>query len=178
MTASPTNNTITGLSTSYNKGATVTFTMNGAGADNPSEEGNERYVPVKYKISNSEFKFEDNQNPKLAKSFTISTAGTYTLTVTFQKQVYDAESGKWKNVDGVTDTKTATVKINATTTSTGTLSKTGTASKTTTTTTSTTSKAKNAKTGDETPVGAVVTVFVLAGAAVVVLIARKRKSQK
>ena len=178
VTASPTNNTITGLSTSYNKGATVTFTMNGAGADNPSEEGNERYVPVKYKISNSEFKFEDNQNPKLAKSFTISTAGTYTLTVTFQKQVYDAESGKWKNVDGVTDTKTATVKINATTTSTGTLSKTGTASKTTTTTTSTTSKAKNAKTGDETPVGAVVTVFVLAGAAVVVLIARKRKSQK
>ena len=152
--------------------------MNGAGADNPSEEGNERYVPVKYKIGNSEFKFEDNQNPKLAKSFTISTAGTYTLTVTFQKQVYDAESGKWKNVDGVTDTKTATVKINATTTSTGTLSKTGTASKTTTTTTSTTSKAKNAKTGDETPVGAVVTVFVLAGAAVVVLIARKRKSQK
>ena len=100
------------------------------------------------------------------------------MTVTFQKQVYDAESGKWKNVDGVTDTKTATVKINATTTSTGTLSKTGTASKTTTTTTSTTSKAKNAKTGDETPVGAVVTVFVLAGAAVVVLIARKRKSQK
>ena len=178
VTASPTNNTITGLSTSYNKGATVTFTMNGAGADNPSEEGNERYVPVKYKIGNSEFKFEDNQNPKLAKSFTISTAGTYTLTVTFQKQVYDAESGKWKNVDGVTDTKTATVKINATTTSTGTLSKTGTASKTTTTTTSTTSKAKNAKTGDETPVGAVVTVFVLAGAAVVVLIARKRKSQK
>ena len=176
--ASPTQNTITGLSASYNKGATVTFTMNGAGADNPSEEGNERYVPVKYKIGNSEFKFEDNQNPKLAKSFTISTAGTYTLTVTFQKQVYDAESGKWKNVDGVTDTKTATVKINATTTSTGTLSKTGTASKTTTTTTSTTSKAKNAKTGDETPVGAVVTVFVLAGAAVVVLIARKRKSQK
>ena len=176
--ASPTQNTITGLNASYNKGATVTFTMNGAGADNPSEEGNERYVPVKYKIGNSEFKFEDNQNPKLAKSFTISTAGTYTLTVTFQKQVYDAESGKWKNVDGVTDTKTATVKINATTTSTGTLSKTGTASKTTTTTTSTTSKAKNAKTGDETPVGAVVTVFVLAGAAVVVLIARKRKSQK
>ena len=178
VTASPTNNTITGLNASYNKGATVTFTMNGAGADNPSEEGNERYVPVKYKIGNSEFKFEDNQNPKLAKSFTISTAGTYTLTVTFQKQVYDAESGKWKNVDGVTDTKTATVKINATTTSTGTLSKTGTASKTTTTTTSTTSKAKNAKTSDETPVGAVVTVFVLAGAAVVVLIARKRKSQK
>lgn len=178
VTASPTNNTITGLSASYNKGATVTFTMNGAGADNPSEEGNERYVPVKYKIGNSEFKFEDNQNPKLAKSFTISTAGTYTLTVTFQKQVYDAGSSAWKNVDGVTDTKTATVKINATTTSTGTLSKTGTASKTTTTTTSTTSKAKNAKTGDETPVGAVVTVFVLAGAAVVVLIARKRKSQK
>ncbi len=178
VTASTTQNTITGLNASYNKGATVTFTMNGAGADNPSEEGNERYVPVKYKIGNSEFKFEDNQNPKLAKSFTISTAGTYTLTVTFQKQVYDAESGKWKNVDGVTDTKTATVKINATTTSTGTLSKTGTASKTTTTTTSTTSKAKNAKTGDETPVGAVVTVFVLAGAAVVVLIARKRKSQK
>ena len=176
--ASPTQNTITGLSASYNKGATVTFTMNGAGADNPSEEGNERYVPVKYKIGNSEFKFEDNQNPKLAKSFTISTAGTYTLTVTFQKQVYDAGSSAWKNVDGVTDTKTATVKINATTTSTGTLSKTGTASKTTTTTTSTTSKAKNAKTGDETPVGAVVTVFVLAGAAVVVLIARKRKSQK
>ena len=178
VTASTTQNTITGLNASYNKGATVTFTMNGAGADNPSEEGNERYVPVKYKIGNSEFKFEDNQNPKLAKSFTISTAGTYTLTVTFQKQVYDAESGKWKNVDGVTDTKTATVKINATTTSTGTLSKTGTASKTTTTTTSTTSKAKNAKTGDETPVGAVVTVFVLAGASVVVLIARKRKSQK
>lgn len=170
--------TVTGSTLTYNKGATVTFTMNGAGADNPSEEGNERYVPVKYKIGNREFKFEDNQNPKLAKSFPISTAGTYTLTVTFQKQVYDAESGKWKNVDGVTDTKTATVKINATTTSTGTLSKTGTASKTTTTTTSTTSKAKNAKTGDETPVGAVVTVFVLAGAAVVVLIARKRKSQK
>ena len=176
VTASPTNNTITGLSTSYNKGATVTFTMNGAGADNPSEEGNERYVPVKYKIGSSEVKFEDNQSPKLTKSFPISTAGNYSLTVTFQKQVYDAETGKWKNVDGVTDTKTVTIKVNATATATPT--PTAKPTTTTTTTTSTTSKAKNAKTGDETPVGAVVTVFVLAGAAVVALVAKKRKSQK
>lgn len=179
-TASAANNTITGLSSSYSKGATVTFTMNGAGANNAKEEGNERYVPVKYKISSSEFKFEDNQNPTLAKSFRISTAGTYTLTVTFQKQVYDAESGEWKNVDGETDTKTATVKINSSTTS-GTINRTTTTGKTASSTSSsssssTSSKSKNAKTGDETPVGAVVTVFVLAGAAIVALVARKRKS--
>ena len=179
-TASAANNTITGLSSSYSKGATVTFTMNGAGANNAKEEGNERYVPVKYKISSSEFKFEDNQNPTLAKSFRISTAGTYTLTVTFQKQVYDAESGEWKNVDGETDTKTATVKINSSTTS-GTINRTTTTGKTASSTSSsssssTSSKSKNAKTGDETPVGAVVTVFVLAGVAIVALVARKRKS--
>ena len=175
VTASTTNNTITGLSASYNKGATVTFTMNGA--DNPSEEGNERYVPVKYKIGSSEVKFEDNQSPKLTKSFTISTAGSYSLIATFQKQVYDAETGKWKNVDGVTDTKTVTIKVNATATTTPTTTAKPTTTPTTTTA-STTSKAKNAKTGDETPVGAVVTVFVLAGAAVVALVAKKRKSQK
>ena len=178
-TASSANNTITGLASSYNKGATVTFTMNGAGASNSAEEGNERYVPVKYKISSSEFAINDNK-PTVAKSFRISTAGTYTLTATFQKQVYDAESGEWKNVDGEIDTKTATVKINSSTTS-GTISRTTTTGKTASSTSSsssssTSSKSKNAKTGDETPVGAVVTVFGLAGVAIVALVARKRKS--
>lgn len=182
VTASASGNTITGLRSSYSKGATVTFTMNGAGADNPKEEGNERYVPIRYKISSSEFKFEDNQNPKLSKSFRISTAGTYTLTATFQKQVYDANEGEWKNVDGETDTKTATVKIGSTSPTSGTLKKTtGKTSSSTSgnsTKDSSSSKSKNAKTGDETPIGAAAAVFVVAGAAAAALLVRRRKSQK
>ena len=172
-------NTITGIQSSYSKGATVTFTMNGAGANNPAEEGNERYVPVKYQVSTTSGEIKDNKT-SVTKSLRFPTAGTYTLNITFQKQVYDAESGEWKNVDGETDTKTATVKINSSTTS-GTINRTTTTGKTASSTSSsssssTSSKSKNAKTGDETPVGAVVTVFVLAGVAIVALVARKRKS--
>lgn len=182
VTASASGNTITGLRSSYSKGATVTFTMNGAGADNPKEEGNERYVPVRYKISSTEVKFENNQEPRLSKSFRIPAAGTYTLTATFQKQVYDANEGEWKNVDGETDTKTATVKISSTSSTSGTLKKTtGKTSSSTSgnsTKDSSSSKSKNAKTGDETPIGAAAAVFVVAGAAAAALLVRRRKSQK
>ncbi len=179
VTASATGNTITGISSSYGKSATITFSMNGAGANNPNEEGNERYVPIKYKVGSSEYTVSDNK-PTVTKAIRISTAGTYTLTVTFQKQVYDASTDSWKNVDGSTDTKTATIKVTSTTSSTvRRTTPTTSASRTSSTTTDKDNKrSSNANTGDETPVGALAAVFVLAGAAVVVLAARKRRTEK
>ncbi len=176
-TAAATGNAITGINSSYSKGATITFTMNGAGANNPKEEGNERYVPVKYKVGSTENAITEN-TPSVTKAIRISTAGTYTLTVTFQKQVYDASTDSWKNVDGSTDTKTATIKVNSTSSVTGRTTGTTTGKPSISSTDSTTKKSSNAKTGDETPVGAMVTIFVLAGAAVVVLAVRKKKSKK
>lgn len=167
-TAAASGNTITGVKSSYTKGSTVTFTA--TGATNPKEDGNERYIPVKYKISNSEFEIKDGKT-SVQKAFKISSTGTFTLYVYFQKQVYNAETKEWENDGSAQDMKSVSFKVAA-------AAATPTKKPTATTApkkTSTTSKSKNAKTGDETPIGAYAAMLLLAGGAIAFTVVRKRK---
>lgn len=175
------NNTITGLSTSYKKGTTISFTAKGATTG--ENDGDERYVPRTFAIktpsgSTSTLSSNKDNEVSVKRSFSVSTVGTYTLTVTFQKQKYDAKNGEWKDASG-TDTKTKSFKVtsvSSTTTTKKTVKATSTPKATTKTTTSK-KASKNAKTGDETPVGALAGTVVLAGAAAVLLFLRKKKRQ-
>lgn len=174
-TAEGKNSTITGLSSAYAKGATITFTATGAGSTNPEKEGNERYIPIKYSVSNNSYEMSEG-TPSIKKSIRISTSGTYTLKVTFQKEVYSADRNAWVRDDDTYEAS-ASLKINASGTST-TPRTTTKAATTTPKTNSSKTKSTGAKTGDETPIGALAGVAVLAGAAVVVLLAAKKKKSK
>lgn len=171
-TAAASGNTITGVKSSYTKGSTVSFKA--TGATTSAEEGNERYIPVKYKISTSEFDIKDGET-SVDKAFKISSTGTFTLYVYFQKQTYNSETEKWENAGSSQDVKSVSFKVTSTTASTTKKTTTTTTTTPKKTSTSTTSKAKNAKTGDETPVGAYAAALLLAGGAIAFTVVRKRK---
>ena len=104
--ADPQNNKITGISSDgYTTQSKITFTAVGAGMENESPgSGDVRYVPYKWKVINTN---TWDAAPYTA-TFGITKAGTYTLTVVFNRQEFD---GKQWNETGEQDTKQAVFSI-------------------------------------------------------------------
>ncbi|MDD7219855.1 MAG: LPXTG cell wall anchor domain-containing protein [Clostridia bacterium] len=104
--ADPQNNKITGInSEGYTTQSKITFTAVGAGMENESPgAGDVRYVPYKWKVINTN---TWDEAPYTA-TFGITKAGTYTLTVVFNRQEFDGK--KW-NETGEQDTKQAVFSI-------------------------------------------------------------------
>lgn len=173
-TASADDNKITGIKSSYAKNATVTFNAIGAGSANEEIHGNERYIPVEYQVGSSDaVKLKTNKTTATG-SYKVKSAGKYTMKVTFQKQVYDADAGdggEWKDVADEIDVKSTSFKVTS-------KSPGGTPTRRTAKPTKTSStRAKNARTADETPIGTMAAVCLLAGTAAVVMTVRRRKNR-
>lgn len=172
-TASADDNKITGIKSTYAKNATVTFNAIGAGSANEEVHGNERYIPVEYQVGSKSVEITDGE-AAVSRSFKVASAGTYKVQVTFQKQVYDADAGdggEWKDVADEIDVKSTSFKV--TSKSPGRTPTRRTAKPTKTSST----RAKNARTADETPIGTMAAVCLLAGTAAVVMTVRRRKNR-
>lgn len=105
--ADPADNKITGISSEgYTTQSKITFTAVGAGMDNESPgKGDVRYVPYNWKVINT----NSWSSAPYTAAFGITKAGTYTLTVVFDRQMYNGK--EWENT-GEQDTKQ--VKFNIT----------------------------------------------------------------
>ncbi len=82
--------------TNYKLKTAISFTASGSGMANAKPlDGDVRFVPSSWKVQNTPGEFKDNYSG----AFSVSIAGNYTLTVNFQKQVY--QGGEWKNTDTI-----------------------------------------------------------------------------
>lgn len=152
----PANNGISGLTNggNYNLNTALTFTAYGAGMGNTSPiNGDVRYVPASWMVESTPGAFRDN----FSGSFSITQSGRYTLTVTYQKQVYD---NGWQ-VTEIADSKAITITVGDVISA------------------NTTNNANaikiNPKTGDSTPIAAMVALLVVALVVIVAVIVYKRK---
>ena len=104
--ADPADNKITGISSDgYTTQSKITFTAVGAGMDNESPgKGDVRYVPYNWKVINT----NSWSSAPYTAAFGITKAGTYTLTVTFDRQKYNGS--EWENT-GEQDTKQVNFSI-------------------------------------------------------------------
>lgn len=151
------NNKITGLSSTYSTGTNITFKAEGDQMSNSKPiTGDVRYKPVSWNCGNGSGTFDGDSN---SKTIQFTTAGDYTLKVTFERQVY--KDGKWVK-KGDSDTKTVSLKITGKTV-TGTNGKVA------------------AATGDNSPIMILAIVLILSAvvfAGMMVLNAKRRKSRK
>lgn len=88
------NNTIEGLTNggNYATGANITFKAVGDRMDNKAPiEGDVRYLPVSWTCGTG--KGDLNETNAYARTLQFTTAGTYTLNVTYERQLY--KDGKW-----------------------------------------------------------------------------------
>ena len=88
------NNKIEGLTTggNYATGANITFKAVGDRMDNKAPiEGDVRYLPVSWTCGTG--KGDLNETNAYARTLQFTTAGTYTLNVTYERQLY--KDGKW-----------------------------------------------------------------------------------
>lgn len=149
----PERNAIQNLSqgANYDLNTRLTFTAVGSGMANGDPiNGDVRYVPSTWSIQNTAGSWLDN----FSGAFSISQSGTYTLNVTFQKQVYN---GGWKNTD-IADSKSVTFTV-------GGASVNG----------SNNAVRINPQTGDSTPILPFVIILVVAAAAIIVVLVYRRK---
>ena len=104
--ADPADNKITGISSEgYTTQSKITFTAVGAGMDNESPgKGDVRYVPYNWKVINT----NSLSSAPYTAAFGITKAGTYTLTVVFDRQMYNGK--EWENT-GEQDTKQVNFNI-------------------------------------------------------------------
>ena len=104
--ADPADNKITGISSEgYTTQSKITFTAVGAGMDNESPgQGDVRYVPYNWKVINT----NSWSSAPYTAAFGITKAGTYTLTVVFDRQMYNGK--EWENT-GEQDTKQVNFNI-------------------------------------------------------------------
>ena len=105
------NNTVTGLSSTYEYHRTVRFSAFGSGMDaKTNEELGKRFRPVAWYV-NEEFsgEFEDGYDVV----FTHTLFGNYTLTVNYVEEVYDETTKEWVATE-VTDTKTFNYTVGTT----------------------------------------------------------------
>lgn len=104
--ADPADNKITGISSEgYTTQSKITFTAVGAGMDNESPgKGDVRYVPYNWKVINT----NSWSSAPYTAAFGITKAGTYTLTVVFDRQMYNGK--EWENT-GEQDTKQVNFNI-------------------------------------------------------------------
>ena len=157
IVGNPTDNAIQNLSegATYDINSRLTFSAYGAASENTSPIDNDiRYIPSTWSIQNTTGTWLDNYSG----AFSISKTGTYTVTVTFQKQVYG--DGSWQSTD-IADSKSVTFSIGGTSTD-----------------GSNDAVRINPQTGDQTQI--LPFVIILAGAAIVIiviLVLRKKKKQ-
>jgi LPXTG-motif cell wall-anchored protein len=104
--ADPADNKITGISSEgYTTQSKITFTAVGAGMNNESPgKGDVRYVPYNWKVINT----NSWSSAPYTAAFGITKAGTYTLTVVFDRQMYNGK--EWENT-GEQDTKQVNFNI-------------------------------------------------------------------
>ena len=157
IVGNPTDNAIQNLSegATYDINSRLTFSAYGAASENTSPIDNDiRYIPSTWSIQNTAGTWLDNYSG----AFSISKTGTYTVTVTFQKQVYG--DGSWQSTD-IADNKSVTFSIGGASTD-----------------GSNDAVRINPQTGDQTQI--LPFVIILAGAAIVIiiiLVLRKKKKQ-
>lgn len=161
--ADPADNKITGISSDgYTTQSKITFTAVGAGMDNESPgKGDVRYVPYNWKVINT----NSWSSAPYTAAFGITKAGTYTLTVVFDRQMYNGK--EWENT-GEQDTKQVSFNITQaqTVTATPTPQPNG-------------ATAKSAvKTGDNTPIAPFVIILAVAVGCIAGVIIYKKKNKK
>ena len=161
--ADPADNKITGISSDgYTTQSKITFTAVGAGMDNESPgKGDVRYVPYNWKVINT----NSWSSAPYTAAFGITKAGTYTLTVTFDRQKYNGS--EWENT-GEQDTKQVNFSITQaqTVTATPTPQPNG-------------ASAKSAvKTGDTTNITPFVIILAIAAGCIVGVVVRRYLSWK
>lgn len=164
--ADPADNKITGISSDgYTTQSKITFTAVGAGMDNESPgKGDVRYVPYNWKVINT----NSWSSAPYTAAFGITKAGTYTLTVTFDRQKYNGS--EWENT-GEQDTKQVNFSITQAQTVTVTATPTPQPNGAT---------AKSAvKTGDTTNITPFVIILAIAAGCIVgVVVYKKRKNNR
>lgn len=104
--ADASDNKITGISSEkYTTQSKITFTAVGAGMDNESpRKGDVRYCPVSWGVFNT----NTWKGTNYSAAFGMGQAGTYNLSVTFNRQQYDGSD--WVNT-GEQDKKTVTFEV-------------------------------------------------------------------
>ena len=103
------NNKIEGLTNggNYATGANITFKAVGDRMDNKAPiEGDVRYLPVSWTCGTG--KGDLNETNAYGRTLQFTTAGTYTLNVTYERQLY--KDGKWIT-KGDADVQTAQLKV-------------------------------------------------------------------
>lgn len=160
--ADPADNKITGISSEgYTTQSKITFTAVGAGMDNESPgKGDVRYVPYNWKVINT----NSWSSAPYTAAFGITKAGTYTLTVVFDRQMYNGK--EWENT-GEQDTKQVNFNITQAqiVTATPTLQPNG-------------ATAKSAvKTGDTTNIAPFVIILVIAAGCIAGVVVYKKKKK-
>ena len=152
----PNDNAIQNLSegATYDINTRLTFTAYGAASENSKPIANDvRYIPSTWSIQGTSGTWLDN----FSGAFSISKTGTYTVTVTFQKQVYG--DGTWQNTD-IADSRTVTFSI-------GGNSSDG----------SDDAVRINPQTGDQTPILPFVIILAAAAVVIIVILIIRRKKQ-
>lgn len=160
--ADPADNKITGISSEgYTTQSKITFTAVGAGMDNESPgKGDVRYVPYNWKVINT----NSWSSAPYTAAFGITKAGTYTLTVVFDRQMYNGK--EWENT-GEQDTKQVNFNITQAQTVT-----------TTPTPQPNGATAKSAvKTGDTTNIAPFVIILVIAAGCIAGVVVYKKKKK-
>lgn len=156
IVGNPNDNAIQNLSegATYDINTRLTFSAYGAASENSKPIANDiRYIPSTWSIQGTAGTWLDN----FSGAFSISKTGTYTVTVTFQKQVYG--DGSWQNTD-IADSKTVTFSI-------GGNSSDGTND----------AVRINPQTGDQTPILPFVIVLIVAAVVIIVVVIMRKKKQ-
>ncbi len=191
--------------TTYRSGATLQFYATGAGygPKEPQEsnpvEGSTRYIPTDWKVSTTsssvssngssakgswtEYSEEERGEYRYKGSFLINTTGTssvpFTLQVNYNRQTYRAD-GTWRD-DGTTASKSVNFYIRNTTATVTNRQSTTPYIRSTVTTSATRSgistNARNAATGDETPIGTLVLLLAAAAISGTAIFRKKRMRQ-
>lgn len=160
--ADPADNKITGISSEgYTTQSKITFTAVGAGMDNESPgKGDVRYVPYNWKVINT----NSWSSAPYTAAFGITKAGTYTLTVVFDRQMYNGK--EWENT-GEQDTKQVNFNITQAqiVTATPTPQPNGTTAK------------SAVKTGDTTNIAPFVIILVIAAGCIAGVVVYKKKKK-
>lgn len=111
MIADEANNSISSNSTTVTKGVAITLTAAGHRQSSiGAVVGDEQFIPVSWVSTETDQSgvFTINEGAYTS-TYTPSETGTYTVTATFQKKVWDGDS--WEDAVGETDTKTVSITV-------------------------------------------------------------------
>ena len=149
----PANNYISGLTAGadYSLNTVLTFSASGSAMANKEPiNGDIRYVPLSWAVQNTPGAFRDGYTG----SFSITLAGSYTLTVTYQQQEYN---DGWAPTN-IVDTKSVTFTVGSVTTP-----------------ADANGIRINPQTGDDTPIAAFVAALIVAALVLIIMLIYKKK---